>query len=209
MQMNEVKQTTYPWKDKDGTCMPCSDIPLHRDHDFRVDFLEAMRHIDPCKECPHGTFTLSQLRWLHLSFYEIKMLKIHGPNFEGKIRPCPIPKWEKQPEFWASNNRVGESKTQHSGFGPNLFDRIKDSVEILDIVERITDLQGIGNTLTGKCPLHQEQVGRSFVVWTESQTWRCFGRCNIGGDVIKLVQECMRREINWQKKSHQSTQQEH
>ena len=92
--------------------MQCSDAPLSMDNDSKVDFIDVMKYADPCEECPHGQHTLSQLRWLHLSFYEMKILKKHGPNFEGKIRPCPIPKWETQPEFWASNDRVGETKTK-------------------------------------------------------------------------------------------------
>ena len=190
-------------------CLQCSDAPLTMDNDSKVTFIDVMKHADPCEECPHGQYTLSQLRWLHLSFYEMKMIKKHGPKLEGKIRPCPIPKWETQPEFWVPEDRVGETKTKTSGFGGSFFDRVKDHVNILDVAETITDLQGMGNTLTGKCPLHDEQSGRSFVVWTETQTWRCFGRCNIGGDVIKLVQECMERNIEWKKKSHHSMQQKH
>lgn len=196
-------------KDKNGNCMPCSDIVLTLDPNDRVDYLQAMRYIDACKGCPHGQYSLSQLRWLHLSFYELKMIKAHGPNLDGNIRPCPIPKWETQPEFWVSNKRDGESSNKNTGFGPSIFDMVKNSVDILDVAEVITDLQGVGNLLTGKCPLHQEQRGRSFVVWTDSQTWRCFGRCNTGGDVIQLVQECMERKINWERNTHNSMQREH
>ena len=41
-------------KDKNGNCMPCSDIVLTLDPNDRVDYLQAMRYIDACKGCPHG-----------------------------------------------------------------------------------------------------------------------------------------------------------
>lgn len=37
-----------------------------------------------------------------------------------------------------------------------------------------------------KCPLHDEQKGFSLVVYADH--WRCFGRCQQGGDVIAWVQ---------------------
>ena len=53
------------------------------------------------------------------------MIKKHGPKLEGKIRPCPIPKWETQPEFWVSEDRVGETKTKTSGFGGSFLIELK------------------------------------------------------------------------------------
>lgn len=40
-----------------------------------------------------------------------------------------------------------------------------------------------------KCPLHNEQKGMSFCVDDKKQLWKCFGKCQCGGDVIKLVME--------------------
>lgn len=40
-----------------------------------------------------------------------------------------------------------------------------------------------------KCPLHNEQKGMSFCVDEKKQLWKCFGKCQCGGDVIKLVME--------------------
>lgn len=39
-----------------------------------------------------------------------------------------------------------------------------------------------------KCPLHGEQHGASFSIDIKKQLWRCFGKCAVGGDVIKLVE---------------------
>jgi DNA primase len=38
----------------------------------------------------------------------------------------------------------------------------------------------------GKCPIHAERNGEAFVVWPEEGRWKCFGKCNAGGDVIDL-----------------------
>lgn len=40
-----------------------------------------------------------------------------------------------------------------------------------------------------KCPLHNEKEGMSFSVDAEKQRWRCFGKCDCGGDVLRLVME--------------------
>ena len=69
--------------------------------------------------------------------------------------------------------------------GASLIERIKSAYRIEDVAHRLTELRGTG-TLTGKCPLHREEHGRSFVVWVDSQRWRCYGTCSKGGDVIDL-----------------------
>lgn len=42
-----------------------------------------------------------------------------------------------------------------------------------------------GGRLITRCPLHQEKHG-SFVIYTHSNKWHCFGACGRGGDVIDL-----------------------
>jgi DNA primase len=37
-----------------------------------------------------------------------------------------------------------------------------------------------------KCPLHDEKIGTSLVVYSDH--WRCYGKCAIGGDVIRWIQ---------------------
>src|ERR1700691_366165 len=46
-------------------------------------------------------------------------------------------------------------------------------------------LRRSGNTFLGKCPLHNEQNGTSFVVF-EDNRWKCFGKCDRTGDVLNL-----------------------
>lgn len=55
---------------------------------------------------------------------------------------------------------------------------------------RYCEAQGIilkrsGTFWTAKCPIHNEQNGRAFVVF-DDQKWRCFGKCAKGGDILDL-----------------------
>lgn len=43
-----------------------------------------------------------------------------------------------------------------------------------------------GHNWSGKCPLHQERHGQSFVIFDDR--WTCFGKCSRRGDVIDLEQ---------------------
>lgn len=44
-----------------------------------------------------------------------------------------------------------------------------------------------GAVLKSKCPFHQEQHGEALTVWEADGKWRCFGKCDAGGDVIEAV----------------------
>lgn len=79
--------------------------------------------------------------------------------------------------------------------GESLISRLKAAYRVEDLAARWTELRG-GNTLSGKCPLHNEQHGRSFAVWVDSQRWRCFGKCGIGGDVIDLARAAKERGLS-------------
>jgi CHC2 zinc finger len=50
--------------------------------------------------------------------------------------------------------------------------------------ERCIILRRSGQTWSGKCPLHQERHGTSFVIFGDH--WTCFGKCGRRGDVIDL-----------------------
>lgn len=41
--------------------------------------------------------------------------------------------------------------------------------------------------MQGKCPFHREQHGKALTIWPEEGRWRCFGKCDRGGDVIAAV----------------------
>lgn len=62
-----------------------------------------------------------------------------------------------------------------------VFDQIKDSIDIVDVVEKY----GLQINRHGKalCPFHEEKTP-SFSI--KGQHWHCFG-CNEGGDVIDFI----------------------
>lgn len=49
-------------------------------------------------------------------------------------------------------------------------------------------LRGHGSRLMGRCPFHEEQTA-SFVIYTDQNTYHCFGACNSGGDVIDYIKK--------------------
>ncbi len=67
------------------------------------------------------------------------------------------------------------------------IDEIKARLDILDVVSQSVDLRRTGRNYTGFCPFHSNTRTPAFVVWPETGTWRCFGECNEGGDVISYV----------------------
>lgn len=70
----------------------------------------------------------------------------------------------------------------------NVYDLIKDHLDLADIAGRYTHLEKAGSNgrVKGLCPLHQEKTP-SFFVFGDTQRWHCFG-CNQGGDVFDLLQ---------------------
>ena len=70
-------------------------------------------------------------------------------------------------------------------------DEIKARLDIVDIVSETVQLRHSGKNYTGFCPFHTNTKTPAFVVFPDSQTWRCFGQCNEGGDLFSFV---MKRE---------------
>ncbi len=65
-------------------------------------------------------------------------------------------------------------------------ERVRAANPIQVIAARYTHLTRAGRQLKGSCPLHQED-SPSFVVYSEQGRWWCYGACQSGGDVFKLV----------------------
>ena len=59
-------------------------------------------------------------------------------------------------------------------------------VDIVDVISSYVSLQKAGNNLEANCPFHTENTP-SFIVFPERQTWRCFGECATGGNVIAFL----------------------
>ncbi len=70
------------------------------------------------------------------------------------------------------------------------FAYLKHRVSIVTVLEA----EGVkmsfkkrGDQLFGPCPVHGGDNPNAFVISLSKNIWRCFTRCNTGGDVVKLV----------------------
>ncbi len=69
-----------------------------------------------------------------------------------------------------------------------VVDDIKARVDLVDLVGEYVDLRRSGKNYIGFCPFHDNRRTPAFVVFPETQTWKCFG-CGKGGDVFTFLQE--------------------
>jgi DNA primase len=67
------------------------------------------------------------------------------------------------------------------------IDKLKDAVDMVELVGARTDLRRVGNRFTGLCPFHEERTP-SFSVNAEHRLYHCFG-CGASGDAIGFVEE--------------------
>src|SRR5512136_118709 len=71
------------------------------------------------------------------------------------------------------------------------IDEIKTRLDIVEIVSETVTLKKSGRNYLGFCPFHANTKTPAFVVFADTQTWRCFGACADGGDLFSFV---MKRE---------------
>ncbi len=69
----------------------------------------------------------------------------------------------------------------------NDVEKIKNSINIEDVVGEYVELKPAGSSLKGLCPFHQEKTP-SFMVHPAKQIYKCFG-CGEGGDVISFIEK--------------------
>jgi DNA primase len=67
------------------------------------------------------------------------------------------------------------------------IERLREAVDIVDLIGTRTDLRRVGSRWVGLCPFHDERTP-SFSVETSKGVYHCFG-CGVGGDSIGFVQE--------------------
>ncbi len=65
--------------------------------------------------------------------------------------------------------------------------RIKEKIDVVDLISEYVQLKPAGINHKGLCPLHHEK-SPSFMVNRERQSWHCFG-CAKGGDIFTFIQE--------------------
>jgi DNA primase (bacterial type) len=68
-----------------------------------------------------------------------------------------------------------------------VVDEIKAQLDLVDYISQTVKLRRTGKNYIGFCPFHSNTRTPSFVVFPETQTWRCFGQCNEGGDLFGFV----------------------
>jgi DNA primase len=66
------------------------------------------------------------------------------------------------------------------------IERVKDAIDMVELVGSRTDLRRVGSRYTGLCPFHDERTA-SFSVNAEQKLYHCFG-CGASGDAIGFVQ---------------------
>ncbi len=67
------------------------------------------------------------------------------------------------------------------------IDRLRDAVDMVELVGAKTDLRRVGSRFTGLCPFHDERTA-SFSVNAEEKLFYCFG-CQAKGDAIGFVEQ--------------------
>jgi DNA primase len=71
-------------------------------------------------------------------------------------------------------------------FSEDIISRVRDSIDIVDLVSGYVSLKKTGKNHTGLCPFHAEKTP-SFSVNPDKQIFHCFG-CGAGGDVFKFIE---------------------
>jgi hypothetical protein len=78
---------------------------------------------------------------------------------------------------------------------PSIFEWIQANFPLLEYCDKFLNLPLTGDSppytketdyLKGKCLLHQERKGNAFVVYPKNNRWRCYGKCQGGGNIIEL-----------------------
>jgi DNA primase len=72
-------------------------------------------------------------------------------------------------------------------FTRDSIDRLRDAIDMVDLVGTKTDLRRVGSRWTGLCPFHDERTP-SFSVNAEEKLYYCFG-CQAKGDAFSFVQD--------------------
>ena len=69
------------------------------------------------------------------------------------------------------------------------FKKVKERVSITQILDHYkVELKREGDdSLVGCCPIHDGTNDRSFRASISKNAWKCFGRCDAGGNILDFV----------------------
>ena len=68
----------------------------------------------------------------------------------------------------------------------SVAEEIKSRLDIVNYIQQYASLKKAGRVYKACCPFHNEKTP-SFVVDPDRQSWRCFGACATGGDVLSFA----------------------
>lgn len=68
----------------------------------------------------------------------------------------------------------------------SVADEIKSKLDIVGYIQQYVPLKRAGRTWKAPCPFHAEKTP-SFAVDPDRQSWRCYGACSDGGDIISFA----------------------
>jgi DNA primase len=86
----------------------------------------------------------------------------------------------------ACSGVAGAEEEEIAVFTEDIINRVRDSVDIVDLVSGYVSLKKTGKNHTGLCPFHAEKTP-SFSVNPDKQIFHCFG-CGAGGDAFKFLE---------------------
>src|SRR4051794_24339567 len=87
-----------------------------------------------------------------------------------------------------ASTRLSEGPLRVAGlYTQDSIERLRQAVDMVELVGGKTDLRRVGSRWVGLCPFHEERTP-SFSVEAEKKVYYCFG-CEAGGDAIGFIRE--------------------
>jgi CHC2 zinc finger len=83
-----------------------------------------------------------------------------------------------------SQHRAGPNRPIIS---PDAIAAVRNAIRLEEVIAERIQIRPSGKVFVGCCPWHQSRSGRSFVVYPDQQSWRCWG-CAVGGDVFSFFE---------------------
>lgn len=120
----------------------------------------------------------------------------HTYSFDLEVVPAPWPEFTALIVSTKPRPVIARTSRSLPVSSDSLISRVKALWTVEEIAVRLgVRLFGRGDQLKGKCPLHRERNGYAFAIWRAAQHWRCFGKCNLGGDQIDLYRAARERGL--------------